>query len=63
MTSGDTITPKQQNKNHLRTCHMQLLTDAWQTKKGLTKLISLNSVRPFLSVSHILPDNHRILDK
>ena len=63
MTSGGTITPKQQNKNHLRTCHRQLLTDAWQTKKGLTKLISLNSVRPFLSVSHILPDNHRIPDK
>ena len=32
-------------------------------EKGLTKLISLNSVRPFLSVSHILPDNHRIPDK
>ena len=32
-------------------------------QKGLTKLISLNSVRPFLSVSHILPDNHRIPDK
>ena len=47
MTSGGTITRKTQNKNHLRTCHRQLLTDAWQTKKGLTKLISLNSVRPF----------------
>ena len=33
MTSGDTITRKTQNKN--------------QRKKGLTKLISLNSVRPF----------------
>ena len=32
-------------------------------EKGLTKLISLNSVRPFLSVSHILLDNHRIPDK
>ena len=41
--------PKKQNKS--------------RQKKGLTKLISLNSVRPFLSVSHILLDNHRIPDK
>ena len=49
MTSGDIIIQKTGNKN--------------QRKKGLTKLISLNSVRPFLSVSHILPDNHKIPDK
>ena len=47
MTSGGTITPKQQNKNHLRTCHRQLLTDAWQTKKDLTKLISLKVLSEF----------------
>ena len=49
MTSGVTTIQKTQNKK--------------PTKKGLTKLISLNSVRPFLSVSHILPDNHKIPDK
>ena len=38
-------------------------TNKKTNEKGLTKLISLNSVRPFLSVSHILPDNHKIPDK